>query len=282
MENRLILLLLACLLLCSCGYENGDWPAHESRDELSEQESSEEVSAELSEEVSAELSEEVSTELSEEVSTELSEEVSAELSEAVSTELSEEVSEAVSNEVSEESAYIPSDEELVLISDYIPNIALDIRYATENNFTKQVIYNSSNAFLRYGTLKKLIAVQEELNSLGYSLLVYDAYRPTYAQWRLWEICPDPNFVSDPNKGFSGHSRGNTVDITIITLDGEEVEMPSEFDEFGAAADRDYGDVSEKAAENARLLEGIMEKHGFNGYRKEWWHYSDKVEYEVIE
>lgn len=185
-------------------------------------------------------------------------------------------------EQSSESIYIPTDDELVLITDYLPNVVLDIRYATKNNFTGKIIYESSDAYLRYGTLKKLIKVENELNSLGYRLLIWDAYRPTEAQWKLWEICPDPNFVSDPNNGYSSHSRGNTVDLTVILMDKTEVEMPSAFDEFGAKADRDYSDVSVTAAENAKLLEGIMKKHGFSGYRKEWWHYTDTIKYEVVE
>lgn len=183
---------------------------------------------------------------------------------------------------SSEPTYVPTDDELVLITDYLPDIVLDIRYATENNFTEKVIYESSDAYLRYGTLKKLIEVENELNSLGYRLLIWDAYRPTAAQWKLWEVCPDPNFVSDPNNGYSSHSRGNTVDVTIIRMDKSNAEMPSGFDEFGTKADRDYSDVSVTAAENAKLLEDIMIKHGFSGYRKEWWHYTDTVKYEIVE
>ena len=64
-----------------------------------------------------------------------------------------------------------------------------------------------------------------------------------AQFKLWEICPNPIYVANPNKGFSKHSRGNTVDITIVSLSGEKVEMPSGFDDFTKKADRDYSDVS---------------------------------------
>ncbi len=177
--------------------------------------------------------------------------------------------------------YIPSDDELVMIKDYIPTIKFDIRYATENNFTGQIIYENSDAYLRYGTVKKLMAVQEELEAMGLSLLIWDAYRPTEAQEKLWDICPDPNFVSDPKNGFSGHCRGGAIDITIVTSDGTLLEMPSIFDEFTPLADRDYSDVSETAAQNSQMLEDIMLKHGFSGYRKEWWHYSDTTKYDVV-
>ncbi len=102
-----------------------------------------------------------------------------------------------------------------------------------------------------------------------------------AQFKLWEICPNPIYVANPNKGFSKHSRGNTVDITIVSLSGEKVEMPSGFDDFTKKADRDYSDVSKEAGENAKLLEKVMEEAGFEGYAGEWWHYSDEEEYPVV-
>ena len=78
---------------------------------------------------------------------------------------------------------------------------MDLKYATEDNFTNQVIYDFTEPVLRLGTVKKLAKVQETLLKKGYSLKIWDAYRPTEAQFRLWEVCPDPDYVSDPNKGF---------------------------------------------------------------------------------
>lgn len=175
----------------------------------------------------------------------------------------------------------PKDEELVKILDYIPDIVIDLKYATEENFTGVVIYESDEALLRYGTMKKLEKAQEELKKLGYKLCIWDAFRPKEAQFKLWEICPNPIYVANPNKGFSKHSRGNTVDITIVSLSGEKVEMPSGFDDFTKKADRDYSDVSKEAGENAKLLEKVMEEAGFKGYAGEWWHYSDEKEYSVF-
>lgn len=175
-----------------------------------------------------------------------------------------------------------ADNELVVIKDYIPDIFVDLRYATENNFTGKVIYKDDVAYLRYGTVKKLMKVQEKLRQNGMSLLIWDAYRPKEAQFKLWEICPNPTFVANPNKGFSDHSRGNTVDISITDDKGNPLEMPSEFDEFGKKADRQYDDVSAGAKENSILLETIMTECGFKGYNGEWWHYTDVTEYPVIE
>lgn len=176
----------------------------------------------------------------------------------------------------------PEDDDLVLLQEYLPSVFVDLKYATEDNFTGTVIYDFSDASLRYGTVKKLAAVQETLLQQGYSLKIWDAYRPVSAQFRLWEICPDPVYVANPNTGYSKHSKGNTVDVTMVRTDGTEVPMPSGFDDFSALADRDYSDVSEEALRNVVRLEQAMEQNGFDGYSGEWWHYSDSTDYPVVE
>ncbi len=176
----------------------------------------------------------------------------------------------------------PQDDAFVRVRDYIPGLIIDLRYATEHNFTGQQIYGFRELWLRYGTVKKLMLVQEELRQKGLSLKVWDGFRPASAQFRLWDICPDPKYVSNPHKGFSSHSRGNTVDITLVDRGGKELEMPTGFDDFSALADRDYSDCPPQAAENARLLEQLMLRHGFKPYSGEWWHFSDTQAYPVAE
>ena len=162
----------------------------------------------------------------------------------------------------------------VRVRDYIPDVTVDLRYATADNFTGRVIYTYQDAWLRYATVRKLARAQEQLADRGYRLCIWDAFRSAGAQQALWEACPDGNYVADPAKGYSGHTRGDTVDVTLVTAVGEPVEMPSGFDDFSALADREYSDVSPAAAEHAALLEAVMESCGFVGYDKEWWHYSD--------
>lgn len=176
----------------------------------------------------------------------------------------------------------PADTDLVLLSDYLPEAALDIRYATTNNFTGQIIYDEAAPRLRYGTVKKLRTVCEKLADAGYRLVIWDGWRPAAAQWKLWNICPDPTYVSNPNKGYSSHTRGGTVDITLLRLDGAPVEMPTDFDDFSKAADLDFSDVSAEAAKNAQLLQDIMKQCGFKPYKAEWWHFTDTTTYEVQE
>ena len=174
----------------------------------------------------------------------------------------------------------PEDSDFVKVTDYIPTIQVDLAYAGTDNFTGQVIYDFTDAYLRYGTVRKLAAVQAALAEQGLGLLLWDAFRPAAAQFKLWEVCPDPTYVANPEKGFSSHSRGNTVDVTLISLAGEDVEMPTGFDDFSPLADRDYGDVPPVPAANAKLLEDAMAAAGFVPYQGEWWHFSDSDAYEV--
>lgn len=173
-----------------------------------------------------------------------------------------------------------SDDAFVRVRDYIPTIQVELKYATEDNFTGQVIYDFSDACLRYGTVKKLAQAQAFFQSQGLSLKIWDAYRPVSAQWRLWEAYPDGNFVADPNKTYSSHSRGNTIDVTLVDREGRELAMPTGFDDFSSLADRDYSDCGLLPAENARLLENILIQQGFTGYKNEWWHFTDTDAYQV--
>ena len=177
----------------------------------------------------------------------------------------------------------PADDALVRVADYIPGIRQSLAYATEGNFTGQQIYNFADAYLRYGTVKKLKAVCEELSRQGLGILIWDGFRSLTAQEKLWEICPDPAYVSHPVTGTRSHCRGSAVDLTLVDLKtGAELEMPTDFDDFSERADRDYADCSKEAAENARLLEEIMVKYGIKPYSAEWWHYSDSDPYPVEE
>lgn len=176
----------------------------------------------------------------------------------------------------------PADTDFVRICDYIPDIVVDLRYATADNFTGQVIYDFNDAWLRYGTVKKLMTAQETLEPQGARLKIWDAFRPSAAQFTLWEVCPNPTYVANPNGGFSSHSRGNTVDVTLVYADGTECVMPTGFDDFSTLANRDYSDCSEQAASNTRMLEQAMQAAGFSPYYGEWWHFSDTVSYAAEE
>ena len=190
------------------------------------------------------------------------------------TEIETEESDAEPIEVSEDT--------FVKVKNYIPDIEVELKYAGTDNFTGQMIYEFTDAYLRYGTVKKLMKVQDALRENQLSLKIWDAFRPVSAQFVLWEICPDSTYVANPYKGFSSHSRGNTVDITVVDASGKELTMPTGFDDFSTLADRDYSDCTEEAKKNALLLEHLMTENGFKGYSGEWWHFSDVVRYSVEE
>lgn len=180
----------------------------------------------------------------------------------------------------DQSHLLPEDSALVRVCDYIPDIQVDLKYATEDNFTGKAIYNFRDAYLRYGTVKKLKKAQDSLRPMGCGLKIWDSFRPVSAQFTFWELCPDDTYVADPRKGYSNHSRGNAVDVTLVDREGRELEMPTAFDDFAAIPDRDYSRCSDQAARNARLMERTMEASGFQAYDGEWWHFADSVRYEV--
>lgn len=170
----------------------------------------------------------------------------------------------------------------VPLSEYVPAHQIQLAYAGEQNFTGQRIYDFTEAYLRRGTAQKLANVCEELAEQGLSLKVWDAYRPLSAQAKLWEAFPDPAYVSPPYSGNRTHCRGSAVDVTLTDSNGDELEMPSGFDDFTSLGDRDYSDCSAEAAANANLLQDMMEAHGFQGYDGEWWHFTDTDDYPIEE
>ncbi len=164
------------------------------------------------------------------------------------------------------------DMELVDIEKHINNIVLDIRYATTNNFTGEVIYTEPKAFLRRPVADALKRVQDSLAHYGLGLLVYDAYRPYSATVKFFEVYPDPDFVADPRYG-SRHNRGCAVDVTLINIaTGENIPMPTGFDEFTEQAHPEYMGFSEEIIANRTFLFEIMAYHGFTHYPTEWWHF----------
>lgn len=178
-----------------------------------------------------------------------------------------------------ETQHMPAAGEFVRVRDYIPDIFVELKYATADNFTGHVIYNFTEAWLRRSTTEKLAKAQSILKNQGYSLKIWDAFRPHAAQHKLWEVYPVHGFVANPNTGCSPHTRGNTVDVTLVTLDGAELEMPCEFDDFSDRANRDYSDATPQAALHATLMEKAMEQAGFRPYVKEWWHFVDLDAYD---
>ena len=153
------------------------------------------------------------------------------------------------------------------------HVILDIRYATTNNFTGQKVYDSASCLLRASTARKLSDAQRELEQSGLGLKVYDCYRPMAVQHKFWKLVPDERYVANPAKG-SRHNRGAAVDLTLVDRSGQELPMPTPFDDFTDKAHRNYAQLPFEALKNRALLEQIMTRHGFVGLPTEWWHFDD--------
>ncbi|MBN1444931.1 MAG: D-alanyl-D-alanine dipeptidase [Candidatus Omnitrophica bacterium] len=164
---------------------------------------------------------------------------------------------------------------LVEVKEVIPDIILDIRYATADNFTGKVLYPSADCFLLEEAALALKAVQDDLKEQGFRLKIYDGYRPFSVQKKMWEVMPNPNYVADPQKG-SMHNRGCAVDVGLADMEGRDVEMPTEFDNFTEKAHRDYQHLTADAIAHRRILKEAMERRGFASIRTEWWHFSFKA------
>lgn len=163
---------------------------------------------------------------------------------------------------------------LVDLQKVIPTIKLDIRYATINNFTGKKVYPIAKCFLQEPVALALKQVQEELAPFGLSLKVFDGYRPLSVQYIFWQLVPDEHYVADPKKG-SRHNRGCAVDLTFVKLDGTEIFMPTDFDDFTERAHSDYMQLPAEAIKNRALLRTVMERHGFTVLATEWWHFDYK-------
>ncbi|MFN0291516.1 M15 family metallopeptidase [Pedobacter helvus] len=162
--------------------------------------------------------------------------------------------------------------ELVDIKKAIPSVVLDIRYATKNNFMKQVMYKQARAFARKPVVEKLKLIQAELKKKGYGLKIYDGYRPYAVTVSFYEKASDKNFVANPAKG-SKHNRGCAVDLSIIDLKtGKDVPMPTPYDSFEAAAAAHYTNLPPQIIKNRDLLINTMQANGFKVIYNEWWHF----------
>ena len=165
-------------------------------------------------------------------------------------------------------------ERMVDIMTVNPNIRLDIRYATENNFLGEAVYPAARCFVRETVALKLDSIQKELELSGLGLKIFDGYRPHAVSVKMWEILPDDRYVANPAKG-SLHNRGVAVDVTLVDSTGQELQMPTAFDDFTERAAHAWQDLPEEAIKNRSRLKQIMIKYGFTPIRSEWWHYNLK-------
>jgi len=160
----------------------------------------------------------------------------------------------------------------IRLAEYSSDFVYDIRYATENNFLKAKVYDCAECYTRVKTARALLLANKEFMEKGYKIKFFDCYRPNDVQYKMWAIVPNPQYVANPVKG-SIHNKGGAVDITLVSLDDEELDMGTDFDFFGKRAYHDNLNLPQPVLNNRLLLKETMEKYGFWSIRTEWWHYN---------
>lgn len=163
-------------------------------------------------------------------------------------------------------------------------VKLDLRYATKNNFTNDVIYQKPLCYLNFDAVKCLKRSIELAAKQNYKIKIFDAYRPIEYQRFLFEKYPEGGFISNPETGSIPHCRGIAIDLTLMDKNNQELDMGTEFDHFSELAYHDSLTVELSAQNNRKILKKIMLDSGWDFYQKEWWHYQlfNPRQYPVIE
>jgi len=169
--------------------------------------------------------------------------------------------------------FAQNEKDLVDIISLDSTIIIDLRYATADNFMKEVLYSANICLLRKAVAEKLLKVHKGLRKQGLGLKVWDGYRPLSVQKKMWEKMPNPGYVANPKYG-SNHNRGAAVDVTLVDSSGAELEMPTGFDDFTKKAASNYPNVTKEAFKNRKILQEAMKAHGFKTIKSEWWHFND--------
>ena len=172
--------------------------------------------------------------------------------------------------------------DLVEVASVIPDAVIDMRYATKDNFTGDVLYPKAVCKLRRAVAARLARAAQALRKQDRRLLIWDCYRPLSIQKLLWERVPDPRYVADPKQG-SRHNRGAAIDLALVNKDGSEVTLPTKFDEFSRAAHRSRALAGKHGAE-AKRLSAAMTAAGFASIPTEWWHFDapDSANYAIAD
>jgi D-alanyl-D-alanine dipeptidase len=164
----------------------------------------------------------------------------------------------------------PRADDLVDVTAVIPDAVLDMRYATEHNFTGHTLYPVARCKLRRAVAARLAKAAAILRAHDRRLVLWDCYRPASIQAELWRRVPDPRYVADPKLG-SKHGRGAAVDVALADRAGTLVALPTGFDDFTTAAHRDHALAGARGTE-ARRLERAMVEAGWRPLATEWWHF----------
>ena len=157
----------------------------------------------------------------------------------------------------------------------VPNLPVfvQLRYATNNNFTGKKIYSSAKCYLHK---EALVGLQKAVELASrekhpFTFCLWDCYRPQDEHKKLWYAKPDPSYVAMPKRG-SRHSRGMAIDLTPCDFEGNPLKMPTDFDDLTKQAHMDFYDLPSDILARREILKKIMTAAGFTYTRTEWWHF----------
>lgn len=174
---------------------------------------------------------------------------------------------------------------MIDIKALVPEIVLELRYATTDNFMNRKLYPSiQTTYLRAPAAIALQKLAEELKKKNLTLKIWDGYRPYSVTEAMWEPVKDDRYAADPKLG-SGHNRAVAVDLTLIdTNTKKELDMGTGFDNFSDTAHHNFKALPSQVLQNRMLLRSLMEKYGFMALESEWWHYyiPDAKNYELMD
>lgn len=188
-------------------------------------------------------------------------------------------------------------DELVDVRRFVPQVQIDLMYAGTDNFMQTALYEREVCMLQLGTAQKLAKAQELFLKDGYSLIIYDGYRPLSVQEKMREAVTDTRYIAAVP---SNHNRGASVDVALVDSQGQLLAFPSEVDTFTSAAHRNLPDLSQykkgtaaynnllkqypdlaslpprtdEAIQNMQYLTNVMVSCGFTIIQTEWWHFTD--------
>ena len=160
---------------------------------------------------------------------------------------------------------------LIHITEQSHDVDIELIYASENNFTGQVIYDHALCFLHPQAEACLRQAITGARALGFRLKILDAFRPQEAQEALWEVAPNPDYIADPAVG-SNHTRGVALDVTLIGADGLVLDMGTPVDTMSAASHHFHELHAAPVQLNRMKLLTVMLEAGFVHHPREWWHY----------
>jgi D-alanyl-D-alanine dipeptidase len=162
---------------------------------------------------------------------------------------------------------------LVDVAQYSDGIVIDMLFAKDGNLLGDAIYDHEICLLQKGTLEKLKKAQEIFAQDGYTIILYDAYRPYSVTVALYDRYKDGTFVAPPRFG-SMHNKGAAVDMSLLDANGVPLEMPSAIHTLNDTSRRDNRAMSDTAKANMNYMAGVMRRCGFTTIDSEWWHFSD--------